>query len=112
MKRFTYAAKDGYPLVAYRFDPDGNSKANVIIAAAMAVPQSFYAAFAQHLASRGYTAWTFDFRGIGESLTGSLRGVKADLGDWLAKDYDALLSKVCEISPQRPVFVVGHSFGG
>lgn len=112
MKRITFAARDGHPLAAYRFDPVGPAKGHVIIAAAMAVPQSFYAAFARHLATRGYTAWTFDYRGIGESLTGPLRRVKADLSDWTNKDYDALLHEVGEISPQRPVFVVGHSFGG
>ncbi len=111
MKRVVLTARDGHTLAAYRFDPDGPARANVVIAAAMAVPQSFYAPFARHLASRGYTAWTFDYRGIGESLTGSLRGVKADLSDWLIKDYDALLHEISETSP-LPLFVVGHSFGG
>jgi predicted alpha/beta hydrolase len=111
MKRVVLTARDGHQLAAYRFDPDGQAKGNVVIAAAMAVPQSFYAPFARHLATRGYTAWTFDYRGIGESLTGSLRGVKADLSDWLIKDYDALLHEISENSP-LPLFVVGHSFGG
>jgi len=112
MKPIVFAARDGRALAAYRFDAEGPVKGNVIIAAAMAVPQSFYAAFARHLANCGYTAWTFDYRGIGESLTGSLRHVKADLSDWLTQDYDALLHKVNEISPELPLFVVGHSFGG
>ena len=111
MKRVVLTARDGHKLAAYRFDPDGPAKGNVVIAAAMAVPQSFYEPFARHLATRGYTAWTFDYRGIGESLTGSLRGVKADLSDWLIKDYDALLHEISENSP-LPLFVVGHSFGG
>jgi predicted alpha/beta hydrolase len=112
MQRVAFSAKDGHPLAVYRFDPAGPPRAHVIIAAAMAVPQSFYATFARHLAARGYTAWTFDYRGIGESLQGSLRHVKANLSDWLNKDYDALLHEVSETSPRRPVFVVGHSFGG
>ena len=111
MTPVVFAARDGHSLAAYRFDPDGPVKGNVVIAAAMAVPQSFYAAFARYLASCGYTAWTFDYRGIGESLAGSLRAVKADLSDWLNKDYDALLHTISDISPQ-PLFVVGHSFGG
>ena len=111
MKRVAFTARDGHKLAAYRFDPEGPARGNVIIAAAMAVPQSFYAAFAGYLATRGYSAWTFDYRGIGESLTGSLRAVKADLSDWLTKDYDALLREIGENSP-LPLFVVGHSFGG
>jgi predicted alpha/beta hydrolase len=78
----------------------------------MAVPQAFYAPFARYLARRGYTAWTFDYRGIGESLNGPRRKLKADLGDWLRKDYDALLQSVHAAAPQAPLFVVGHSFGG
>ena len=112
MKPVIFSGKDGHRLVACRFDPAGPVKAHVLIAAAMAVPQSFYALFAGYLASCGYTAWTFDYRGIGESLTGPLRKLKADLGDWLSKDYDALLQMIGDASPTSPVFVVGHSFGG
>jgi predicted alpha/beta hydrolase len=112
MRPVEFTASDGYKLAAYRFDPVGPVKASVIIAAAMAVPQSFYAAFARYLAAQGYAAWTFDYRGIGESLEGPLRKVKADLGDWLTKDFDALLHEISITSPSHPVFVVGHSFGG
>jgi len=87
-------------------------RGQVVIAAAMAVAQGFYAPFAQYLARRGYTAWTFDYRGIGGSLRGPRRRLKADLGDWLRQDYDALLRKVAEEAPGQPLFVVGHSFGG
>jgi predicted alpha/beta hydrolase len=112
MKAFAFSGKDGQRLAGYRFDPRGPARGHVVIAAAMAVPQSFYAAFARHLAARGYTAWTFDYRGIGESLKGPLRKIKADLGDWLDKDYDALLQMIAEVAPDTPLFVVGHSFGG
>ncbi|MDK9704067.1 MAG: hypothetical protein OEL20_13100 [Sulfuritalea sp.] len=64
MKRVTFTARDGHPLAAYRFDPAGPVKGHVIIAAAMAVPQSFHAPFARHPANRGDTVWTFDFRAL------------------------------------------------
>lgn len=107
-----FPASDGYRLVARRFDTKEQGRAHVVIAAAMAVPQSFYAAFATYLAERGYIAWTFDYRGIGESRTGPMRKVKADLDDWLDKDYDALLRLIGADTPDLPLFVVGHSFGG
>lgn len=78
----------------------------------MAVPQSFYATFAQHLAMQGYAVWTFDYRGTGESLAGSMRGTKADLTDWYARDYDALVNVAADAHPGTPVFAIGHSFGG
>lgn len=103
---------DGHPLVGYRFDPSHAPKACIVIAPAMAVPQSFYAAFARYLAARGYAVWTFDYRGTGESLAGSMRGVKADLTDWVARDYDAVVNVAADAYPGTPVFAVGHSFGG
>ena len=112
MTPISFAASDGHRLAAYRFDPHGKVRGQVVIAAAMAVAQGFYAPFARYLARRGYTAWTFDYRGIGESLSGPRRRLKADLGDWLRKDYDALLQMIAAASPQDPLFVVGHSFGG
>jgi len=110
--RLIAGTDDGHALVAHRFDCAGPPKACVVIAAAMAVPQSFYAPFARYLASQGFTAWTFDYRGTGESLPGSMRGVKADLTDWYARDYDAVVNLAAEAFPDTPVFAVGHSFGG
>ncbi|MBI5898581.1 MAG: alpha/beta hydrolase [Rhodocyclales bacterium] len=112
MERIDFAAADGYPLAAYRFDPHGPTRGQVAIAAAMAVPQAFYSHFARWLARCGYVAWTFDYRGIGESLKGPRRRVKADLADWLHKDYDALLRHIAAGAPEQPLMVVGHSFGG
>lgn len=112
MERVSFVATDGYPLAAYRFDPHGPMRGQVAVAAAMAVPQAFYSHFARWLARRGYVVWTFDYRGIGESLTGSRRRLRADLSDWLHKDYDALLRHIAAAAPGQPLFVVGHSFGG
>jgi len=112
MKRVRIDAKDGYALAACRFDPAGPPRASIVIAPAMAVPQSFYAPFAAYLAAQGYAVWTFDFRGIGESLQGSLRHVRADLSDWLNLDYDAVVHAAAEALPDHGLFVVGHSFGG
>ncbi|MFA6312856.1 MAG: alpha/beta fold hydrolase [Sterolibacterium sp.] len=112
MNRISIKTADGFSLTAYRFDPSAPPLASIVIAPAMAVPQSFYAPFAAYLASQGYAVWTFDFRGIGESLEGSLRGLKADLTDWLTLDYDAIVNAAGDALPHRPLFVVGHSFGG
>jgi predicted alpha/beta hydrolase len=97
------------PIASIRTGPDAGAGG---IAAAMAVPQAFYSHFARWLARRGYVVWTFDYRGIGESLTGPRRRLKADLSDWLHKDYDALLRHIAAAAPGQPLFVVGHSFGG
>ena len=112
MKPIALTAHDGQPLAGYRFDPVETPKASIVIAPAMAVPQSFYAPFATYLCSQGYVVWTFDYRGTGESLRGSMRGVKADLTDWVARDYDSVVNIAANARPDVPVIAVGHSFGG
>ena len=105
-------AHDGHVLAGTRFRPAGSPRASVVFGPAMAVPQAFYAAFAAHLAGQGFEVWTFDYRGTGASLNGSMRGVKADLTDWLKLDYDAVLQAATAASPGRPLYLVGHSLGG
>ncbi len=112
MKPIKHIARDGHEFVGYRFDPVNSPKASIVIAPAMAVPQSFYVPFARHLATEGYAVWTFDYRGTGESLRGSMRGVKADLTDWFLHDYDAVVNIAADAHADTPVFAVGHSFGG
>ena len=115
MKLIKFPAHDGHPLVGHRFDPPHPTnapRANIVIAPAMAVPQTFYAPFAQYLAAQGFAVWTFDYRGTGKSLPGSMRGVKGDLTDWYSRDYDAVLNLAADTHAGAPVFAVGHSFGG
>ena len=46
----------------------------MLIVLAMGVSQEYYADFANWLALHGYAAITFDYRGMGHSRHGSLRG--------------------------------------
>lgn len=112
VERLRLPAKDGYTLTAYRFDPIMPIKAVIVIASAMAVSQSFYVGFATFLAKQGFQVWTFDYRGIGESLQGSMRDVKTDLMDWVEKDFDSLICIASDAHPHLPLYVIGHSFGG
>lgn len=88
----------------------GQPRAQVVIAAAIGVPQRFYAAFAQWLAGQGYAVTTFDYRGHAESLHGPLKQAKANLLDW-AEDCAAVAAHVREQAPQLPLFWLGHSVG-
>lgn len=88
--------------------------ARVVLAAAVGVPQTFYSAFAEWLAARGYVVTTFDYRGHGASLHGPLRLAKADLLDW-AQDCLAVAQQLraqdAAQGVQRPLLWVGHSVG-
>ena len=112
MNRIALRAHDGRTLAGYRFDPPTPPKGGVVIAGAMATPQSFYGPFATYLAAEGYAVWTFDYRDSGESRQGGMRGAKSDITDWVARDYDAVVTMAADAQPGVPLFVVGHSLGG
>lgn len=85
-------------------------RAQVVVAGAIGVPQTFYTAFAQWLAQLGFAVTTFDYRGHAASQRGPLRKNKANLLDW-AVDCQAVAQHVRERTPQLPLYWVGHSVG-
>lgn len=95
--------------------PAEDAHGTVLIGAAMGVPQAYYADFAAWLAAQGWVVVTFDYRGQGESPTGTpsggLRGFRADLLDW-ARDYEAVLDWARTQLPTAPLYLIGHSLGG
>jgi predicted alpha/beta hydrolase len=100
-------ATDGYELGATVFGE--RSKRAVLVMAASGVPQGYYARFATYLAARGFRVLTFDYRGIGRSLSGKIRGLDARMRDWALLDGAAALAA---LGDAEKVLVVGHSFGG
>jgi predicted alpha/beta hydrolase len=100
-------AADGYELGATVFGE--HSKRAVLVMAASGVPQAYYAKFAMHIAGRGFRVLTFDYRGIGRSLTTSVRKIDARMRDWAELDGAAALAA---LDDAEKILVVGHSFGG
>ncbi|CDG82708.1 alpha/beta hydrolase family protein [Janthinobacterium agaricidamnosum] len=109
---FTLDTADGQVLRAYRYQPQQQVRAEVVIGPAIAVPQVFYTLFAGHLASLGYRVWTFDYRGIGASRSGSLRHCQADLLTWVEQDLNAMVLHASRQVEEVPLFLLGHSLGG
>lgn len=104
---------DGRELAARVYEPgDGEVRRAVLIAAAMGVPQRFYEAFANWLASQGVAVMSFDWRGTGESAPTNLRGYKASITDWATKDLPAIVDAFCARWPDVPHTYLGHSLGG
>ena len=103
----TLIAKDGYRLSATLHGE--RSERAVLILPATGVPQGYYTKFAAWLATRGFQVLTFDYRGIGRSLNGSIRDVKARMRDWALLDAAAAMEHLNGFSK---ISVVGHSFGG
>lgn len=112
MKHATVAAGDGYPLAVHTFGDAHTARAGVLVVPAMGVEQQYYAAFAHWLAARGFFVVTFDYRGMGHSRRGSLRGLKADVLTWAEQDTAAVLAFLRSEVEGRPIAWVGHSLGG
>ena len=84
----------------------------VLIHPATAVPEALYTAFAEFLVSRGFTVLTYDYRGIGGSRQGSLKGFDVHMRDWADLDAEAVTLWARKRFSDAPLMAVGHSFGG
>ncbi|HEY9102220.1 alpha/beta fold hydrolase [Chitinimonas sp.] len=107
-------AADGYPLrgFAWRHPLPDAKRPLVIINAATSVRCRYYNRFADWLYRHGFDVLIYDYRGIGESRQGSLRGFTASWADWGALDFEGVLQYAATQFQGQPVHVVGHSIGG
>lgn len=107
-------ATDGFALAATRFTPAAGTAngTRVVIASAVGVRRGFYGRFARWLAGQGFEAVTFDYRGMGGSRHGSLRGFHATARDWGEKDLSGVLAWASAEPAGGRLAVVGHSIGG
>ena len=88
----------------------GAALAQIVVAPAMGVLQSYYQSFVRWLAEQGYGVTTFDYRGHGLSLQGPLRDAKADLLDW-AQDCELVALHIKKQFPGQSLIWIGHSVG-
>lgn len=100
-------AIDGYKLAATHFA--ATSDQFIVMAGATAVPRGFYTRFAEFTQTRGINVITTDYRGIGDSKYGSLKGFEMEYADW--SRYD-LAAAVDYAAARGKVWLVGHSLGG
>ncbi len=105
-------ARDGFRLGGVLYRPAQPNGRAVLVHAAVGVRQQFYSGFAAFLQERGFTVLTFDYRGIGASRHGPLRGMPACIRDWAQLDAAAALDELQRSAPGARLLAVGHSFGG
>jgi len=111
--------RDGFVLHGHLWPSQhpGSGLGLVIINAATGVLAKYYHYYARYLAEQGFTALTYDYRGIGASRPNSLRGVGFRWRDWGELDFDAAVHWAREWGARErgvegPLSVVGHSIGG
>lgn len=87
-----------------------NARGAVIISGALGVSQELYWKLAESLTAAGFSTLTFDYRGVGASRFGPLKGQRARLLDW-GRDLAAAIEFMSHTSPEVPLSIVGHSAG-
>lgn len=102
---------DGFKLAATVYKP-ATIKAAVMIAPATGIKRGFYHSFATFLAEKGYGVLTYENRGIGNSVNGSINQGNPSLIAWGEQDMPAVLEELKRIFPQQVYHLVGHSAGG
>ncbi|MEW9797381.1 alpha/beta hydrolase family protein [Alteromonas sp. CYL-A6] len=102
---------DGTLLAGTLYQPH-EVQGTVMIGPATGIKRQFYSHFARYLCGRGFAVLTYDNRGIGESLQGSLAACDASLIHWGRHDMTAVLDTLNARFPGLPHFLVGHSAGG
>lgn len=103
---------DGYKLSSRIFQPKDHVLGTVLIVPAIGASQDYYKSFATWLAQQGFLTATFDYRGMGSSRVGSLRGFQATLFDWAKLDCAAMIDAITALAPDKPLYWIGHSLGG
>lgn len=112
-KSEVFKTADGATLVGRLFYPSGVPRAVLVLNGATAVPQDYYQHFASYAAeAHNLIVFTYDYRDMGRSASGSIRRSRATMADWGIADQQAARAKVRRLFPGLPIRVIGHSLGG
>lgn len=112
LQKVTITCADNISLTGTYYPVKEKPTAAILIAPATGIRRHFYASFAKHLVLHGYAVLTFDNRGIGDSLDGSLKGNPASIVDWGTLDLPAALKHLQTLVSNTTYHLIGHSAGG
>ncbi|MGH7282694.1 MAG: alpha/beta hydrolase family protein [Polyangiaceae bacterium] len=87
------------------------SRAVIVVVPAMGVAAKFYDRFGESLASRNFSVFVSELRGIGSSSVRASRAVDFGYRE-LLDDLACAVREARARSGALPVFVIGHSLGG
>lgn len=106
-------AQDGYELAGSFHAADGEKAPRrvAVVHCGAGIPARRYQNFAAFLARAGMPALTYDYRGIGQSRPGSLRGYAAELEDWSEYDCAAAIAWLRARFPDTEIVGIAHSVG-
>jgi len=100
-------------LTVYSPSKEPNSDSPLIMMhCALGVQASYYQPFAEDLTKLGYILAVAESRGVGKSSVRPSRKVDWGHYDMISKDIPTHLSRVRELFPTQPLYLLGHSLGG
>ncbi len=112
MESYIIKSFDGYPISVHEFIPKSPNHKTIVFAPAVAVPQKFYFHLAEYLAEKGCNVFTFDYRGIGTSLSRSIQSLNEHGFFSWAMDFKSISKYAAEEYPDNKKYMIGHSYGG
>lgn len=108
----TIRTKDGCTIGMRVYEQTTHQGKVILISPSVLVTQSHYHELALFLQSNGYPVITFDYRGVGLSAPGTLKGFKAHLHQWAVQDIDAVIRYTRNQFPGQEIIFIGHGLGG
>jgi len=96
---------------ALKFEPKNSNAKSIVISSATGVLQKYYAKFASHFASLGFTVYTFDYSGIGASQSEHIKHNSCNLKDW-GINQAKVLNHAKSKNPNHKIILLTHSIGG
>lgn len=109
--KITLYCSDGYELDGLLFEPSAPAGGVIVMQGGTGIKKEFYSNFCDFLREQGFVVISYDYRGIGGSLHGSLKGLNASLMDWAQLDMKAAIAYAEKQYPDLPMLLIGHSIG-
>lgn len=110
-KAFRILTEDSISICATLYTENEQSAHLIIMASATGAPQHYYKRFAEYASHyKDFDTLTFDYRGIGKSLAGSVKDCQANMSEWGRFDLNAIINWADKRYDK--IFLLGHSVAG
>lgn len=114
IKETKISTPNGHPISIIKFLPKIDRNQTIIISSATGVLQKYYAKFANYFALKGFTVYTFDYSGIGNSVheLKALKEHQSTLSSWGSNDQAAVVAFAKKENKESSITLIAHSVGG
>ena len=105
---------NGHSLSVVKFFSKIELNHAIVISSATGVLQKYYSKFANYFALKGFTVYTFDYSGIGNSIHNlkALKEYQGNLRSWGSNDQSAVVALAKKENKKASITLITHSIGG